>query len=226
MPGEGDVDVQVTVLGAVGVRRDGTDTELGTRQRRLLAALTVSNGSVVSTDRLIDIVWDGRPPAGAETTLRSHVTRLRRTLGSHRHRIVHREPGYVIELVADELDSRLFDDELDRGLAHLRTADATTARLVLTTAVARWRGPAYAEFADEEWARPECVRLEERLVEAREALIEAQLADGLLDEATAGAQSLVETEPLRERPRELLMRAMYATGRQAEALRVAASYRR
>ena len=221
-----EVAVQVSVLGSVGIRRDGTDVELGTRLRRLLAGLAVANGSVVSTDRLVEIVWAGRPPVGAEKTLRSYVTRLRRALDSKDQRIVFREPGYVLDLSTGELDSASFDDELDRALQHLRTADATAASGVLEGAVARWRGPAYAGFADEDWARPECVRLEERLVEAREALIEARLADGLNEEAVAEAQEVAESQPLRERPRSLLMRAMYANGRQAEALRVFGSYRR
>jgi DNA-binding SARP family transcriptional activator/WD40 repeat protein len=218
--------MQVCVLGSVGVRIDGTEVDVGARLRRLLAALAVSNGSVVSTGRLADIVWAGDPPDGAEKTLRSYMTRLRRALGSDDQRIVFREPGYVIELSTDELDSASFDDELDRALRHLRTAEVAEAHRLLETALGRWRGPAYAGYADEEWFRPECVRLEERLVEAREALIEAKLASGSHDEAAADAESLVEAEPLRERPRELLMRAMYAGGRQAEALRVYASYRR
>ena len=220
------MNVQVSVLGSVGVRGDGDEIELGTRLRRLLAALALSNQSVVSTDRLVEIVWSGQPPDGAEATLRSYMTRLRRALGSREQRIVFREPGYVIDLAIGELDSALFEEELDLGLHYLRTADSATARRILEGAVARWRGPAYAGFGDEEWARPECVRLHERLVEARESLIEACLADGLNEEATAEAHALAESEPLRERPRVLLMRAMYADGRQAEALRVSAAYRR
>lgn len=219
--------MQVSVLGSVGVRRNGADAELGARLSRLLAALSVSNGSVVSTDRLVDIVWAGTPPAGAEKTLRSYVTRLRQALAADRDElIVFRQPGYALDLRPGELDSAVFDDELDRALQHLRTADATTAGELLTVAIGRWRGPAYAGFADEDWARPESVRLQERLVEAREALVEARLADGMVEQAVADAQALVESEPLRERPRSLLMRSLYASGRQAEALRVFGSYRR
>jgi DNA-binding SARP family transcriptional activator len=230
MPTEVDVGVHVTVLGSVGVRRDATDAELGTRLRRLLAGLTVSNGSVVSTDRLVEIVWAGDPPDGAEKTLRSYVTRLRRALDvdeqRDEQRIVFREPGYVIDLQTSELDSASFEEEVDEALRLLRAADASAAGRLLEVAIARWRGPAFAGFADEEWARPESVRLEERLIEAREALIETRLAERMHEEAVAEAQALAEAEPLRERPRALLMRAMYAAGRQAEALRVFASYRR
>ena len=91
--------MQVSVLGSVGVRRDGAgDVELGARLRRLLAVLAVANGSVVSTDRLVDIVWAGQPPAGADKTLRSYVTRLRQALDADRDElIVFRQPGYALE---------------------------------------------------------------------------------------------------------------------------------
>ena len=115
--------MQVSVLGSVGVRRNGADAELGGRLSRLLAALSVSNGSVVSTDRLVDIVWAGEPPAGAEKTLRSYVTRLRQALDPDRDELIaFRQPGYALDLRPDELDSAVFDDELDRALQHLRTA--------------------------------------------------------------------------------------------------------
>jgi DNA-binding SARP family transcriptional activator/WD40 repeat protein len=219
--------VEISVLGSVGVRRNGADVEIAARLTRLLAALTISNGSVVPTDRLIDVVWNGEPPDGAEKTLRTYVTRLRQALDSDRNQlIVHRQPGYRLDLRPGELDSEIFDDELDQALQLLRTADSATAAALLSRTIARWRGPAYAGFADEDWARPESVRLEERLVKAREALIEARLADGNAEQAVADAQALVESEPLRERPRALLMRTLYSTGRQVEALRVYSSYRR
>ena len=109
---------------------DSTEVDLGPRQRRLLAALAKSNGSVVPSQRLADIVWAGSPPDGAVTTLRSDVTRRRRTLGSAYRPLVFREPGYVIDLSTDELDSASFDDELDRALRHLRSADAGAARVL------------------------------------------------------------------------------------------------
>jgi len=67
------VDVQVSVLGPVRARRNGDDVRLGPRLQRLLAALVVHRGSIVSSDTLADIVWEGTPPAGAEGTLRTYV---------------------------------------------------------------------------------------------------------------------------------------------------------
>lgn len=219
--------VQINVLGSVGVSTPEGDIELGVRLRRLLAALTVSSGSVVSSDRLVDIVWSGEPPRGADRTLRSYVTRLRKAIGAGRDDlIVHQQPGYVLALRPGELDSERFEQELDDGLQLVRTQDPDAAIRTLTSAIDRWHGPAYSGFAHEDWARPAAVRLEERLIEAREARVDALLAIGRTEQAVADAQSLVETEPLRERSREGLMRALHASGRQAEALRVFTTYRR
>ncbi len=217
----------MSVLGSVGVRRADREVELGTRLRRLLAGLTVSEGSVVSVDRLVEIVWEGTPPASAERSLPTYVTRLRQSVDGDRDGLIeYHQPGYVLRLLDGELDSEIFEEELDRALRHLRIAENETAVAGLTSALGRWRGPAYAGFADEDWARPTSVRLEERRVEAQLALIEARLALGQVDEAVADARELVDSEPLRERGRGLLMQALYESGRQAEALRVFASYRR
>lgn len=70
------------VLGPLLVRDgDSVVSVPAGRQRVLLAALLMRAGAVVSADALADYLWDGSPPSGAETTLRSHVMRLRRVLG-------------------------------------------------------------------------------------------------------------------------------------------------
>lgn len=225
LPGGQAAGVEVTVLGPVGVRHDGEPVEVAPRLRRLLAGLVVSAGDVVSIGRLIDIIWAGDEPAGADKAVRTYVSRLRRVLGAE-HSIVHSEPGYVLELGTSGLDSVIFDEELDRAVSLLRTADHEEAMHLLDRSLARWTGPAFAGVAEEEWARPEAVRLQERFAVAQEARIEATLASERAESAVSLAQSLVEAEPLRERPRALLMRALHAAGRRAEALRVARAYRR
>src|SRR5687768_7208535 len=109
------------------------------KQRRVLAALAVHAGHVVSIDRLADIVWSGEPPPSAEATLRNYVARLRALLGSDA--ILTRAPGYVLGPTVAVDDVEFAGDPV--------------------AAMPLWRGRPYAEFADEEWARPAVVRLEE-----------------------------------------------------------------
>ena len=179
-----------------------SEVELGPQLRRVLASLVVRHGSVVSIDRLIDAVWMGEPPNGAEGSIKTYVTRLRRALDPDRSGLItYHEPGYVLSLNGHGLDSDRFDAELDEAVRLLRCADDGAAIELLRTALGRWHGEAYAAFADEEWARPEAVRLEERRLEAQELLIESRLGRGETERALADAQRLVQAEPLRERPR-------------------------
>ena len=92
-------------------------------------------------------------------------------------------------------------------------------------ALALWRGEAYAEFADEDWARPEAQRLGELRVVAYERLVDAELACGRAAEVIPQIESLAAEHPLREAFRAQLMIALYRTGRQADALRVVRDYR-
>ncbi|WP_275888236.1 AfsR/SARP family transcriptional regulator, partial [Nonomuraea lactucae] len=87
----------------------------------------------------------------------------------------------------------------------------------LGEALALWRGPAYADFADAGFARPEITRLEEARLAALEEQAEVRLALGE-DADLAGLGGLVALHPLRERLRALHMKALYRAGRQSEAL--------
>ena len=219
-------NVDISVLGSVAVHRDGADIELGPQLRRVLAALVSRHDSVVSVDRLVESVWLGEPPAGADGSIKTYVTRLRKVLDPDREGLItYRAPGYVLSMNGHTLDSALFDADLDEANLLLRGADYEGAATVLTQALDRWRGEAYSGFAEEDWARPEATRLEERRIEAAELLIEARFGIGDIEQAIADAMSLTEAEPLRERPRELLMRGLYTAGRQADALREFRSFR-
>ena len=84
------------VLGPLQVLVDDRPVTVGgPRQRRLLAALLMRPGRVVSLDRLVEAVFDGRPSDRAEATLRSYATRLRQSLaGLGRDVVVRDGTGY------------------------------------------------------------------------------------------------------------------------------------
>ncbi|MFW2382710.1 MAG: AfsR/SARP family transcriptional regulator, partial [Acidimicrobiales bacterium] len=219
-------DMEINVLGPPTVRHGDVPSELGPRLRRLLAALIVAGGEVVSVDRLVDIVWDGRPPDGAETSLKSYVTRLRRALQPSRDDLIRfRQPGYQLLVDDSELDSSLFERDLDEARRLARLAESQQSLVLIERALSRWYGDAYAGLAEEEWVRPEAVRLEDRRLEARQLQVEALLAMGETEQAIAECHRLIEIDPLSERPRDLLMRCLHAAGRQADAMRVVPEFR-
>ena len=131
--------------------------------------------------------------------------------------------GYLLRLDPEQIDAARFE----RLLREARAADGAqrTAEL-LRQALELVRGPAFADLADETFARPEAMRLDELRVAAVEERIEAELVSGARAELIGDLEALVAEHPLRERPRALLMRALYQSGRQADALAVYRDARR
>jgi DNA-binding SARP family transcriptional activator/tetratricopeptide (TPR) repeat protein len=194
------------------------------RQRVLLAALLVRAGMVVSADALAEVVWDGAPPDGAETTLRSHVMRLRRVLGQPAGaRVVTRHPGYLIQAAEEEVDILRFRRLCQDGGAAARERAWARAWETLTEALGLWRGEPLADVPSEVLRRDQLPGLERLRLQAAEWRMDAGLQQGRHAELVAELQSLVAREPLRERFHGQLMLALVRCGRQAEALE---TYRR
>jgi predicted ATPase/DNA-binding SARP family transcriptional activator len=168
-------------------------------------------------ERLKDDLWEGDPPASAASTLKSHVSLLRRSLGPGR--LSHRDGAYVLTVSPDELDVFLFEREAAAGREMLRHGDAHGAASSLGSALARWRGPALLEVANTTWGEPEAVRLEEMRAASLEGWLAARLALGDTHEVVADAEAAVAEHPLREALWAKLITALYLSGRQAEALR-------
>ncbi len=191
----------------------------GARQRLLLATLIVQAGKPVMADTLAEIVWDGTPPSGAVTTLRSHVMRLRRVLGPVAGgRLVTRPQGYLLEAAEDEVDLLLFAALCRAGGAAVRNAAWQEASGLLEQALGLWRGAPLADVPLEVLHRAEAPRLERLRLQALEWRAEAGLRLGRHSELVAELQALTAEHPLRERFLAQLMLALYRCGRRAEAL--------
>ena len=198
--------MEFRILGPLEVVEDGRPVELGgQKQRALLALLLLEANRVVSRDRLIDALWEDDPPETALKALQVHVSNLRKQLG--RDRIVTKPPGYAIRVEPGELDLESFE----------RLA-AEEGPGQLAEALALWRGPPLADFAQTRFALSDIGRLDERRVAVLEDRIEADLALGRQADLVAELEALVAEYPLRERLHAQLMLALYRSGRQAEAL--------
>jgi DNA-binding SARP family transcriptional activator len=213
------------LLGPVSARRGAQELDLGSpQQRAVLAVLLLARGRHVAMDMLVDALWGDRPPRTAATTIRNYVSRLRRCL--------HPGPGWpdqdVIRLVGDGYTLRLGEAVLDLDVFERLTQQARAARADGETALAAelfrqaqalWRGIPLAgvqgPYADAQRAR----LAELRLAAAQDGLA-AEVDSGQHAAAVAQLQELVADYPLRERLTELLMLALYRSGRQADALAV------
>ncbi|MFF0741932.1 ATP-binding protein [Streptomyces sp. NPDC004111] len=236
------------LLGPVEIRTDdGRALDPGgERPRALLALLALDAGRAVATDRLKEGLYGDAPPARATNALQSQVSRLRGRLGGTGTTIASLPAGYRLDADPDSVDVHRFTALAAEGRRALRAGECGRAALLLREALGLWRGPALADLARLPFARAQAVRLEGERLDVREDLAEARLglpegsdgavgAEGALvaDSAEVGRGALVgelrellAVHPLRERPYGLLMRALRAAGRPAEALAVYEDARR
>lgn len=216
-----DMGLDFRILGELEILLNGDPVELGSpRQRALLARLLINPGETVSTDRLVEDLWRGDAADTARHTLHVYISRLRKTLGPSRDRLVRQRTGYRIVVETDELDASRFEQLALEGRAALARHDAEGASLQLKEALSIWRGAAFIEFADEAFARDEAVRLNELRLATLEQRIWADLELGHHGDVVEELQDLVMRQPFHEAFWEQLMLALYRCRRQAEALRV------
>jgi DNA-binding SARP family transcriptional activator len=183
------------------------------KPRALLARLALDRGRVLRPDVLIEALWGEPAPRSAPKVLQAHVWALRKALG--REAIETRGGGYLLR---DETDLARFE----QLTAHARSEpDPRLRARALRDALSLWRGEPLAEIR-EPFAGPAAIRLNELRLEALSLRIEADLELGEGANLVPELQELVAREPLRERLRAQLMRALYRAGRQADAL---AAYR-
>ena len=206
------------VLGPVALIRNGESINIGgPRQRAVLARLAAAEGRFVSVDRLVEDLWGDAASASITTTLHGYLSRLRSSL--HDPGRIRREgSGYALELAAEEVDARRFEQLAASGRQAL-TRDPESAVGQFEQALALWRGPAYADLTDMDWARVAATRLDELRWSVAEARFDAMLQLGWHDAMIASIEEAMHENPLRERFAAQLMLGLYRAGRQSEALR-------
>lgn len=201
---------------------DGTDEPLevaGPRLRVLLAALLLHANTPISGEALAEAAWDGAPPPAALRTLRSHMARLRRMLGSEGGaRIKARAPGYLIRIEQLELDVLEFEALCHRASAALREQCWAEASDAAARALRLWRGEPLLDVASQTLRDEFVPRLERMRLQSFEDQAEADLRLGRYEQMVPQLRDQVMRHPLREPLHGLLMLALVRAGCQAEAL--------
>ena len=204
------------LLGNVQAWGKGEELELGgPLQRALLAILLLNVGRVVSREQLIDGLWDTDPPPRAARSLETKVSRLRATLGNAAT-VVARGGGYLLDAPTDEIDIHRFEQALEEGRSLLAEHPAA-ARPRLQAALALCQGEPLSGLP-EGVLSVERARLEDELLDALEARIDADLALGEGASLVGELKELRSEHPARDRFAEQLMLALYRSGRQTDAL--------
>ncbi|BDM74584.1 SARP family transcriptional regulator (plasmid) [Streptomyces nigrescens] len=216
---DGGARLQVTLLDAFQVSRGDTSLPVpGARLRALVVRLALAGGHAVEQSGLIDAIWAEDPPAGPAHALQALVSRLRRALGSAGD-VAQSAGGYRLAVDAADVDALRFEQLAAAGRDRLRAGDPNAAAAVLGEAVALWGDRPGAEPTAVAAVAPAvATRLAHASIEAVADLADAELTLGRADAAAARLAALLAEHPLHERAAALLMDALAAQGRQAEAL--------
>ena len=195
--------MEFRILGPLEVVDEGRPISIRRgKEQALLIYLLLHANEVVPSGRLIDALWDERPPPTASKILQNAVSHLRKQLGDGR--LVTRDPGYLLRVEEGELDAERFERLAKEGHGD--------------QALALWRGPPLLDLRDERFADDARRRLEEQRLAVVEDRIDDDLAAGRHAELVPELEQLIGEHPLRERLQGQLMRALYGAGRQADAL--------
>ncbi len=206
--------MQVRLFGELEAEQAGAPVPVrGAKQRALLA---LQRGQPVSVDRLIDVLWGDGQAAHPANALQAQIGQLRRTFGAAA--VITTEAGYALDVGPDEVDVVRFEQLVAEGRRLATGGEMMLASAALGEALGLRQGEPLAEFTYAGFFDAERARLDELTLVAIESRAGADLGLGRHGELAAELEALCREHPLRERLWELLILALYQSGRQAEAL--------
>jgi DNA-binding SARP family transcriptional activator len=221
---------QFNILGSLEIVQDGRFiTPSPPKVRCVLALLVVRANQVVHPDSFIEELWGHAPPKSAMTTLQTYIYHLRRMFaeegldGPGEQLLVTNNPGYMLQIPKNALDSEVFERLADEGQDQLEQGHPAWAALCLREALALWSGSALANVTRGSALEAHTFRLEERRIHALQLRIQADLALGRYHEVIGELRSLTATYPLNEWFSGQLITAFAQAGRRSEAV---STYRR
>lgn len=215
--------MQFHVLGPLQVVAGGKSIPLGgVKQRATLGFLLLHRNRLVPVSKLLVALWPGPVPATARQILHNAIHRLRIILAtagkpSSVDLLTHNS-GYILQVGEDRVDITRFEALARRGRTEMAEGRWLLASETFREALDCWCGPALADLVEEGISWPELKTLQNTRMSLLEKRVDVDLVLGRHDEVIAELELLLETEPLRERVCARLMRALYQSGRQADAL--------
>ena len=223
--------VKYRLLGPLEIVRNGRlCTPRAAMQRALLALLIYHPNELLTTRRLIEELWDSRPPASALATLQMYISAVRRAifpvcsevgLDPRRHPILRTESsGYIMRIEPEDVDVTHFRALARLGRSYVRIGRCDQASETFRQALALWRGTAMADLSHIGMMAHYAFRLDEERLTIWEERIGADICRGRAVEVIGELEELCARHPLRESFYEQLMLALYHSDRQAEALAV------
>jgi DNA-binding SARP family transcriptional activator len=221
--------LRLQILGPLRLWRDGVELDAGPRQQAYLLALLLARpGRPISTNNLIDFIWDGAVvPASALNVIHKYIGALRRLLqpglpargtGSY---LLRRGNGYVFMAGPGELDAVTFRHLI--GSAKTSLAEPRDDQAALdhyAEALGLWHGSAGEGLAYGSGATSVFAGLDGEFSDVCAAAAELAVALGRPERVLKPLQLAAGMAPLHEPVQAALIAALSAAGKHAEAVMV------
>ena len=218
--------MDLRLLGPVRAWRDETELPLGSARRAaVLAVLALHAGHAVSRQQLVTALWGDEPPASATGNVYTYVSTLRQVLEPGRDRwaagqlLTSGGGTYCLHVRKQDVDVFRFESLREESRRHRSAGDRLAELAALEAAMQLWQGEALLGVPGP-YAAAQRLRLTELRLASAERHAALLLEMGRNEEAIAALRLLVEAYPLQEALHGMLMTALHASGRRAEALRV------
>lgn len=215
-----DGGVRFQVLGPVTVQAPGGwQGELPPQRRQVLALLLTQRGQRLTTSQIVERIWPSSPPRTAAQMVRDHVRGLRALFGEAAEELISGgRAGYQISVANRDIDAVRFVELVREGRHQLAAGEATAAVHTLAYSISLWQGPqAFADVRELACLEAEAQMLDELRVRTEELLAQAHLTAGQPHSAVPLLRRLTILHPTRECPWLLLLAALTAASRRAEA---------
>ena len=216
--------LEFRVLGPFEVRRSTALLAAGGgRRQALLAFLLLSANRTVTQERIAAGVWGEDQPSSAINLVQGYVSYWRSAVEPGRdprasgERLTSNGGGYCLHVADEECDLLRFRARAREGREALSHGDLYAARTLLHRAIDERRGAAMAEFGHAAFTDA-ATAFESEWLSTVESAADLELTLGRPAHALAYVEPLLEAHQLRESLVALRMRALYRSGRQADAL--------
>ncbi len=211
--------LRIALLGPLGIEWQGRTIAPGPlRLQALLAVLALKANRVCSVEELFDAVWSDRPPGTGLKVLPPYIYRLRKVLPVD-GLLDRTSDGYVLRLPDDTVDVGRFETAVREATKYRESGDLEAAAEAYRQAMELFSGEPLSGLPGQ-YLAAQRVRLIERRDKVTGDRIDLELERGRHAEVIPELLTITSDRPFDERPAGQLMQALYADGRQAEALDV------
>ncbi|MBC8042081.1 MAG: winged helix-turn-helix domain-containing protein [Rhizobacter sp.] len=222
------IKIEVCTFGRFSVRAGGRELQKDDwgrkKPRDVFKVLLLNHAKAVTTDELLNLLWDDAPTKSAELVLLNSISRLRKALEPdlEPHKpsryLTNRDKTYTLDLGGEAVIDFLVFKNAVAAARHAASEDEKLRHYA--EAVALYGGDFLKEDYYEDWTAFERETLKDACIEALEHLAASALQQGDVKAAAGTAEKILDIDRTSERAYELLITCRLSQNNMADAQKI------